>query len=406
MCGARPLQAQDEQGADSEMRLDDFRLSSPPALVLLGNSASTVARPNTPRALIASLISASGSSGLVPDGYAMETSPYWLLRHPALDLDSYYRASIGERLRYFTAISAATSRPSAESDSVGRDAHVSLAVRTLLLNGRPSRGLVATSDSIRSIQLIYIDRYRRLETARTQTNGLAAQRRQLSRNEDLLSTLVTKVLVGPDRDLRDSTLRTLARRDSARAAVAAGEAAEQDVARLEKELENLETRLSRIAERFADRDAEPDGFVLELALGMRALFERGEWGRQRSDGLGVWLAPMYRMSASHLELIGVARYLTRVVDYDMSDVFDVGARAGWDVGKLAISGEWVRRKVRDADEYSSSRWAALLDYKLPASLSLVGSFGSDFRRADGRRPVIATIGVNLGFGALMLMPSR
>jgi hypothetical protein len=406
VCAARPLEAQEESGAESALRLDDFRLSSPPAFVLLGSSASSVARPNTPRALIASLISASGSSGLIPDGYAMETSPYWLLRHPALDLNSYYKASIGERLRYFTAISAATSRPSSESDSVERDARVALAIRTLLFNGRPGRALVATSDSIRSAQLTYIDRYRRLETAKAATNGLAAQRRRLTRNEDLLSTLVTKVLVGPDRELRDSTLRTLARRDSARAAVALAEAAEQDVARLEKELESLETRLSRIAERFADRDAEPDGFVLELAFGMRALFERGEWDRQRSDGLGIWITPMYRLSSSHLELIGVARYLTRVLEYDESDVLDLGARAGWDVGKLGISAEWVRRNVRDADEFSSSRWAGLLDYKLPASFSLVASFGSDFRRADGNRPVIATIGLNLGFGALMLVPSR
>jgi hypothetical protein len=341
----------------------------------------------------------------VPDGYGVETSPYWLVRHPALELKDYYRASLADRLRYFTAVSGATERPSAKSDTVARDAKVAIALRTLLFNGRPSRALVATSDSMRALQLTYITRYRRLETAKAATSGLAAQRRRLAKNEELLSTLVTKVLVGPDRDLRDSTLRTLARRDSARAAVASAESAEDDVARLEKELENLETRLSRLAERFSERDAEPDGFVLELAAGLRGLFREGEWDRGNSDGLGVWLTPMYRLSGSDLEIIGVARYITRVSEYGGSDVVELGARAGWDIGKGSLSGEWAHRKLTDRDSLSSSRWAVLFDYKLPAGLELITSFGSDFRRRDGKRPVIATIGLNLGLGAVMLVPS-
>jgi hypothetical protein len=232
---------------------------------------------------------------------------------------------------------------------------------------------------------------------------MAAQRKRLERNEELLSSLVTKVLVGPERELRDSTLRTLARRDSARAQLARAEAAEEESARIEKELEGLEKRLSRLAERSSERDAEPDGLTVELAGGMRALFTRAEWDRERADGLGIWLTPMYRSSASHLELIGVARYLTRVAEYDENDLLDLGARAGWDSGRAGLSAEWVRRRVTGGS--SSSRWAALFDYKLPASLSLVASFGSDFRRPDGKRPVIATIGVNLGMGAIMLVPS-
>ena len=404
-CVPQLAMGQDERDASSELSLDDFRLSDPPALSLLGAGASSVARPNTPRALIASLVSASGASGLVPDGYAMETSPYWLVRHPALTLRDYYRASLGDRLLYFTAFSAATSR-SSHRDSIPGDARVSIAARTLLLNGRPSRSLLASLDSIRAIQLTYLARYRRLESLKSAASTVAAQRRRLERSEELLSTLVTKVLVGPERELRDSTLRTLARRDSARAQLARAEAAEEESARIEKELEGLETGLSRLAERSSDRDAEPDGFSLELAAGMRALFLRAEWDRERSDGFGVWLTPMYRLSESHLEFIGVVRYLTQSEEFDESDMVDLGARAGWDIGKAGLSAEWMRRSISGDGSRSSTRWAVLFDYKLPAKLSLVASFGSDFRRPDGHRPVIATLGVNLGIGAVMLVPSR
>ena len=68
----------------TSLRLDDFRLAGPPALSLLGSSASAVARPNTPRDLMASLVSGAGSEGIVPDGFALETSPWWLVRRRTL----------------------------------------------------------------------------------------------------------------------------------------------------------------------------------------------------------------------------------------------------------------------------------------------------------------------------------
>ena len=404
-----PAGAQDDERdlPARDLRLDDFRLAGPPALSLLGISAASVARPNTPRALIASLVSAAGSSGLVPNGYALETAPFWLARHPRLQLREYYRASFADRLRYFTAISAATSRPSSRSDSVAPDARVSIAVRALLANGRPGVALLAVSDSMRTAQLNYITRYRRWEALRPVGATLETQRRRLSRQEDLLSTLTTKVLVG-DRELRDSTLRTLARRDSARTGVAAAEAADEELERLEKQMDAIEDRLARFGESFAERDLEPDGFVLEVAAGMRAVFEEGLWSRNRADGIGAWITPMYRRSSAGIEIIGVLRYLTRVAEYSRDDLFDLGGRAGLEIGRATISGEWVRRSVRGAERRNSSRWAALFDHPLPANLHLVASFGSDFLRADGKRPVVATLGVNLGIGAVSIsaQPAR
>ncbi|HEU4878714.1 MAG TPA: hypothetical protein VFT21_04645 [Gemmatimonadaceae bacterium] len=396
---------EDERNGDASIRLDDFRLSGPPASALLGISAASVTRPNTPRALIASLVSATGSSGLVPNGYSLETAPYWLSSHPRLQLRDYYNASLGDRLRYFTAFSVATSRPSARSDSVRPDARVSIAMRTLLLNGKPSAALRETSDSMRAIQLSYIERYRDWEIVRSRAGRLSSQTQRLASQEELLSTLATRVTLGQDH-LRDSALRTLARRDSLRTALAASEAANKEATILEKRLDVFDDLLAKLAEDFQEQDAEPDGLVLEFAAGTRALFEEGEWSRARNDGLGVWITPMYRMSEQHLEIIGVARYIARAVDFDDHDLFDVGARAGFDIGDASLSAEWVKRTVRESSGDNSSRWAALFDYPLPAKLHLVASFGSDFRREDGKRPVIATIGINLGLGAVMLVPGN
>ena len=388
-----------------EVRLEDFRLDGPPALALLGRSGSSVARPNTPRALIASLVSATGSSGLVPNGYSMETAPYWLSSHASLSLRDYYRASIGDRLKYFTALSAATSRNAARGDSVNPDARVSIAVRTLLLNGRPSSLLVATMDSMRASQLSYIEKYRRAESLRGAATRVASERRKLERQEELLSTLVTRVIVGPDRELRDSTMRTLARRDSLRAAVKAAESADEELTRLEKQMQDIESDLADMGKNFAARDLEPDGLVIEVAGGTRALFSEGEWTREKADGFGMWITPMYRLSKQGVELIGVARYLTRVVEYNDDDLFDLGARVGFDIGRSNVSGEWVNRSIRCSNVRNTGSWSATFNYPLPAKLQLTASFGSDFRRSDGKRPVIATLGINLGLGAVMIAPA-
>jgi hypothetical protein len=288
---------------------------------------------------------------------------------------------------------------------VNPDARVAIAVRTLLLNGRPSVALVATMDSMRKAQLSYITKFRRAETLRASATGLAAQRRKLAREEELLSSLTTKVLVRPDDALRDSALRTLARRDSARSAVAAAESADDELARVEKQMTDIEGDLADLGESFAERDLEPDGLVLEVAAGTRALFAEGQWSRERVDGFGVWATPMYRLSSHRLEIIGVARYLTRVAEYDDENLLDLGGRLGWDLGRANLSAEWVNRSVRKSGIGNTSSWAALFNYPLPAKLQLVASFGSDFRRLDGKRPVIATLGINLGLGAVMITPS-
>lgn len=396
----------------TSLRLDDFRLSGPPALSLLGSSASAVARPNTPRDLIASLVSGAGSEGIVPDGFALETSPWWLVRHRSITLEQYHNAPLGRRVLHFTSISVATSRTRDRTESDGYDSNAAVAIRTLLANGRPSAALRAAADEMRKEQIAYIEAYRLWEAASPLATRLNARRRQLAQQENLLSSLVTRVLVAPAPSLRDSTLRTLARRDSLRALVALGEPAAADTAELNARMERIETRLAGLAERFSSEELEPDGFILEVAGGLRARFPDGRWADERLDGIGAWITPMYRIASRGIEVIGVARYLTNVAGYDDRSLTDLGVRAGFEIGKGSLSAEhvWRRLSGEDLDTESDSsrrttRWAALFDYPLGGKLWIVAGFGSDYRSA-GDRPVIATIGLNLGIGAIELLPGR
>jgi hypothetical protein len=211
-------------------------------------------------------------------------------------------------------------------------------------------------------------------------------------------------------------MRTLARRDGLRAQVAAASAAADSAAQMESELDRIEARLATVAKRYASHEIEPDGFILEIAGGMRSVFDEGQWGRRRNDGFAAWITPMYRIGQYGFELIGVARYMSNVRDYDGRNLLDVGAHAGIDIGKGTLGAEHVWRSVRNSsqlglnsgaagDRSRTTRWAVLFDYPLGGKLWAVASFGSDYRLPDGDRPVIATIGINLGFGAIEILPS-
>jgi hypothetical protein len=389
------------------VRLESLRFSGPPALALLGSSPADVQRPNTPRELIVSLVSGAGTDGIVPDGYALEVAPFWLVRRRALTVREYHRPAFTDRIKYFTAISFGASRPRPDSSNARPDARVAIAIRTLLFNGRPSAALVELQDSIRARQIDYIEVYRRWEVAQGSTAGLEAAESRLARQEELLGSLVTRVTAGAQSSLRDSAMRTLARRDSLKTVVGNAQAASAQARRLAGSLDGIEERLETLAKRFMAREADPDGFTLELAAGTRSEFEGGEWTRQRADRLGVWLTPMYRLGAKDIELIGVVRYLSNVRRYRGSDLLDFGGRVAIDVGRGSFSGEHVWRRAHDPDDDGtrrSTRWALLFDYPVGGRLRASASFGSDYRRPAGDRPVIATVGIDLGFGAIEIRP--
>ncbi len=295
VCSLPSTGSSQEPVAVEALRLDDFRLSGPPALSLVGSAAAAVARPNTPRDLIASLVSGAGSEGIVPDGFALETAPFWLARHRMLTLDGYYRASLPGRILQFASISVATSRKRSSIEEDGYNTEGALAIRTLLANGRPSAALLAVSEELRTKQREYIEAYRSWETAAPRAVRVAARKRQLAPVEDLLSSLTTRVLVTPAPSLRDSTLRTLARRDSLRVLVSTGEEAAADTAELNRRMERIEAEMASLGERFAAAEVEPDGFILEVAGGARAKFPNGRWADERVDGYAAWVTPMYRI---------------------------------------------------------------------------------------------------------------
>ena len=52
---------------------------------------------------------------------------------------------------------------------------------------------------------------------------------------------------------------------------------------------------------------------------------------------------------------------------------------------------------------TSQRTSAILEYRIGQDLLLYGSFGRDFERDTGKKPLVSIIGLNIGFGKRALV---
>src|SRR4051812_4001309 len=122
------------------IKLRDLKTPAAPAFQLLGIAPTDVERPTTPRAVAVSLLSTLKQGDTVlPNGFAMEVAPYWLVPHSRLEFGTYINPSPAQSLRQTFSISVATSKaqsPPAEAAAGLLD--IGIGARTSPWAGRAS----------------------------------------------------------------------------------------------------------------------------------------------------------------------------------------------------------------------------------------------------------------------------
>jgi hypothetical protein len=118
---------------------------------------------------------------------------------------------------------------------------------------------------------------------------------------------------------------------------------------------------------------------------------------------GVWASPAYRTDATHLEFVGVLKYVHRPA-LEGPALFDVGARAVKDFGRAALSGEYLQRIAHESgqNDTTTERTSINFEYKIAEKLYLTAAFGKDFADpAQGAQKggLISIFGVNIGLAS-------
>lgn len=131
------------------LQVDALRTPAAPGFLLLDVAPTAVERPQTPRALALSLLSAAGQDNLLPQNYALEVAPYWLVSHPTLTYTEYYEAGPGAALLQTLSLSMATLP--LDPDDPGAGTRVAFGLRTQPFAGSTNH-LDPLFDRLRTIQ--------------------------------------------------------------------------------------------------------------------------------------------------------------------------------------------------------------------------------------------------------------
>ena len=111
--------------------VDDLIASTAPAFILLGGEPTTVQRPATAKGFKATLLSAFGEDGSLPDGFALEVTPFWWKPRPSFTVDDYF-AAFTTRVVRSASLALATANDDV-GDGTSRT-NVAVSARTLLLS--------------------------------------------------------------------------------------------------------------------------------------------------------------------------------------------------------------------------------------------------------------------------------
>jgi hypothetical protein len=278
---AAPAAAQD----GDTLQIGTLRAPTSPAFTILGVSPASVSRPSTPKAFALSLLSAGAASGVVPENYAVELTPYWMGPRRTLTWDQVYDPGPLQALRQTFSVSLATTSAVAGPDTLTR---IGIGFRATPRLGRP---------------------------------GPAAD------------SLVARL--GAGHRARQDTLN--ARRLAREANDAATEA------RLTGWLQQQEAEIDALGLQLGEAMRGRVGWMVEVAGALAAGYPQDDVRRGRLDNRGAWVTVTHAFPGAPLDAIGVARYLRSGAGAAGQDVWDLGGRALVRTGQLGVSAEFVRR---------------------------------------------------------------
>lgn len=325
------------------VEIDDLTAPTSPAFILLEVSPAAVERPENAKTFAVNLLNKLSSTKGLPQNYALEVTPYWLASHTGLEFHEYQKPSPGQSIMQSFALSVATvPMPGATTGADPVGTRLGMGMRMNIFNGKP-------------------------DTALETKVGLLA-------------------------DAQDRFLTARRAGDAAGAATAG-----MDLEKYALEIQSLDT--------------ERVGFFLALAAGQVWAFPEDDAARRTAEKSGIWLTPSYRFRACNVgrdepceqrvDIVGVVRELKST---GQDARWDYGGRLVWRASReLYLSAESLHRRDRLAAgtvtaQAGSDRTVGLLEYRIKKDLVLYGSFGRDFMKDNGVKPLVSLFGLNLGFG--------
>ncbi|OMP75140.1 hypothetical protein [[Flexibacter] sp. ATCC 35208] len=336
---------------ENSIELQDLKMPVSPGFSLLDISPTNIERPSNPKSLGLNILNAIGQGSSLPKDFALEASPYWLLKH------------YNENIYKFLGVS----RKSTGSDlSTGFFRKMTVSVATYFndssKNYLPNTNYTAIG--VRTNLLTYWGN-KRGDQIRGELNKRAGDRAKVME-------------LFPDIDDTDEIQVKI---DSIRKARATKEAVA---------IAELKPVIS-----------------LDAAYAYSDMFQDNNYDNQRFNRSAFWVNGTLNIGVGKEDndyLFAIANLRvtqdniltdTAMNKFKRDGATDYGMRIGYEHGDFSLSFEHISRHYRDNKDLNSERNVGVLQYKVNESLYLYGSFGKNFGEVNN---LFTLIGLNWSWG--------
>ncbi|MBL0341310.1 MAG: hypothetical protein IPP71_10450 [Bacteroidetes bacterium] len=407
-----------EAKSQEAIDLTELKAPSSPAFSILGVQPNDIARPKTFEALEANLFSSiSGENNtILPNNYALEFSPYWLMSHPKVQYKQL-QPSFGQTVLQNASISVATNQYQGSEDTSLIFSKMGFGFRTMLIEGK--------TDS--KVQELVLDQLqKRVVLSQVVLHMLVENTQLTDLNEirdaiekEFISAGLSEEQAGQDANEIYQVMKQINENNNKSSSI------EESKRLIEKTNEFLiadqetSNRIINAAKSLQEANLDKKGFMIEFAGALVLDFPENNTNYSKVTKYGVWLTPGYRFkdvngkSGNTIELLGVMRYLRNEAATDFSDNIDLGLRAGIGIKKLSFSGEIIHRYQRvlvsettqngfitkTTKSLSDTRYDFNIEYKISDKLVLAYTFGQNFTfNTEFAGNLISVASLNFGFG--------
>ncbi|REC59648.1 hypothetical protein DRF65_24960 [Chryseobacterium pennae] len=359
-----------------DVELKELAISNPASIILLGISPSELETPKSKKGIVLSLVNSFKKSEGIPDTYAFEITPYWLLRSKGMNSLKYagFKEYDGKvyKQNVFNDLNKA-------SFSLGF-------VRDLILNSDDDIKNPAFSVSVRGT-LIKI---------RTQDNLKKIVKEDSAKKAQL--KLISKYLSDKELEIEQKCI------DENLSPSDCEDLLEGSLSKLLKKYEENENGLKNVDYYRSLLEASPI-LAVDFAGGYSTFFSDNKFSNSRFGKLGFWLTLNTGFdftkkenpeAEKKLNFYGIVRYLDDGTTLDINQQFlrtknyDFGGKAEFTYKRFSVSWEYIYR-INDIEK--TFRTNGLLAYKVSDKVYINAAFGKNYGEKDN---LISFLGLNWG----------
>ena len=357
LCSMSNVLAQTED----TLSLKDLEIPNSPGFILLDKAPSTIERPNSSKAFMLSVINSFEAGSTIPKNYAVDFTPFWFFKHPAMSSYKYagYNAEkdkqmvFGHIKKVSVSFAFVTTTDTLTNIPVN---NLSLGLRTNLMTIRSKADITDLKAANAKVVKYLRDMDTRLNEA-----GIVFNPATMSREEY-------------DKKVNDF---------------------------LAKEAKARSEDKSELAEILKRRPV----FAVDGAVGYNNFFLNNNFSNSHFGRFGAWLTLNYSQvldkknkDKNYFNVYALGRYIAdgtvfKNDQYNIQNFYDCGGKIELEFKKISLAYEYI---YRVNDNTSTFRSNGLLKYKISDQLVLTGAFGKNFGDTHN---LISLLGINWGLSS-------